>query len=149
MWFPFLKANGKPAPAAIRHEGIRAGEIVAYRAWRVITANWFRSGDDLLHSVYMRDYVWLPDRPAFGDVKTHGIYSFRHSVRTASEYGYSVSGVLLFGRVKIWGEVVEHESGYRSEFGKIISLDHGDPRLLEKFRKIYRLNMAEAEGARL
>ena len=46
----------------------------------------------------------------------------------------------MFGKVKIWGEIVEHETGYRSQFGKIMSLDHGDPELLEKFRKIYRVN---------
>jgi len=124
----------------LKHEGIRAGEIIAYRAWRVIAPNWFRNGDDWLHSVYIRDYVWLPDAPASGDVKTHGIYSFRHVIRSAVEYGYRVKGVLLFGKVKIWGEVVEHEAGYRSQFGKIVSLDYGDPELLEKFRKIYRVS---------
>ena len=46
---------------------------------------------------------------------------------------------MLFGKVKIWGEIVEHEEGYRSEFGKIASLDSGDPELLDKFRKIYRV----------
>jgi hypothetical protein len=89
----------------------------------------------------MRDYVWLPDKPASGDVKTHGIYSFRHVIRCRDEYSYNAHGILLFGKVKIWGEVVEHEQGYRSEFGKIISLDYGDQELLEKLRKIYRLNV--------
>jgi hypothetical protein len=40
----------------LKHEGIRAGEIVAYRAWRVLInpGGWFRrSSDDRLHSVYM------------------------------------------------------------------------------------------------
>src|SRR6266852_5220545 len=41
----------------------------------------------------------------------------------------SVSGPLLLGKVKIWGEIVEHEAGYRSQFGKIVSLDYGDPEL--------------------
>ena len=45
----------------------------------------------------------------------------------------------LFGKVKIWGEIVEHEAGYRSEFGKIVSLDYGDPILLNKFRRTYGL----------
>jgi hypothetical protein len=38
--------------------------------------------------------------------------------------------------------IVEHERGYRSQFAKIISLDYGDPNLLEKFRLIYRVNPA-------
>jgi hypothetical protein len=62
-------------------------------------------------------------------------------VRSREEYLYFVgTASLLFGRVKIWGEVVEHEWGYRSQFGKIVSLDHGVPELLEKFRKIYQVN---------
>ena len=60
-------------------------------------------------------------------------------IQSNEEYGYDIPGSepLLFGKVKIWGEVVEHEAGYRSEFGKIASLDFGDAELLEKFRKIY------------
>jgi len=63
----------------------------------------------------------------------------RDVIRSKEEYFYSAGRAsLLFGRVKIWGEVVEHEWGYRSEFGKIVSLDYGDPELLDRFRKIYR-----------
>jgi hypothetical protein len=29
----------------------------------------------------------------------------------------------LWGSVRLWGEVVEHEIGYRAEFARIISLD--------------------------
>ena len=126
----------------LKHEGIRVGEIIAYRAWRVIEAGWLRKGDDLLHSVRVRDYVWHPDRPASGDVRTHGIYSFRDLICSKKEYGYywGVDEPFLFGKVKIWGEIVEHEAGYRSEFAKIVSLDYGRTDLLEKFRRIYRLN---------
>ena len=66
-------------------------------------------------------------------------------IRSNEEYWYSVGRAsLLFGQVKIWGEVVEHAAGYRSQFGKVVSLDYGDPELLEKFRKIYRVNQAPA-----
>ncbi len=127
----------------LKHDGLRLGEVIAHRAWRVIKPGWFRSGDDRLHSILMKDYVWHPDQPASGDVRTHGIYSFRDMIRSRDEYQFYVgNGPLLFGKVKIWGEVVEHEWGYRSEFGKIVSLDYGDPELLEKFRKIYRVNQA-------
>jgi hypothetical protein len=125
----------------LRHDGIRVGEIIAYRAWRVIHPWWFRNGDDRLHSVLIKDYVWHPDEPAYGDVRNHGIYSFRKVIRSREEYWYSVgTEPLLFGKVKIWGEIVEHQWGYRSEFGKIVSLDYGDSGLLEKFRRIYRVN---------
>jgi len=69
--------NDNALAARLKHEGIRAGEIIAYRAWRVIVPSLFRSGDDRLRSVYMRDYVWHPNEPASGDVRAHGIYSFR------------------------------------------------------------------------
>ena len=66
----------------------------------------------------------------------------RDVIRSKQENGVDpgVDEPLLFGKVKIWGEIVEHQDGYRSEFGKIVSLDYGDPELLEKFRRIYRVN---------
>jgi hypothetical protein len=93
--------------------------------------------DDRLHSVLMQDYVWDPDEPASGDVRTHGIYSFRNVVRSKEEYSYSLSdnGLLLFGKIKIWGELVEHENGYRSQFAKLLSLDSGAPELLDNSAK--------------
>jgi hypothetical protein len=125
----------------LKHDGIRVGEIIAYRAWRVFKSNWWGESDVRLHSVLIKDYIWDPDYPASGDVRTHGIYSCRNVVRSREEYLYFVStAILLFGKVKIWGEIVEHEWGYRSQFGKIVSLDYGDPELLEKFRKTYRVN---------
>jgi len=142
-----IMSNYIGLPGTLRHEGIRVGEIIAYRAWRVIVPRWL-SGGDLLHSIAMRDYVWYPDRPASGDVRTHGIYSFHNVIRSRDDYGYDPGTIepFLFGRVKIWGEVVEHEAGYRSEFGKIVSLDYGDPELLERFRRVYGLN-AEPESS--
>ena len=136
---------------SLKHEGIRVGEIIAYRAWRVVEPSWSRPGDDRLHSIFVRDYVWPPDEPASGDVKMHGIYSFRDVICSREEYGYSPlgSGPLLFGKVKIWGEIVEHEAGYRSQFGKIVSLDHGDHELLMKYRELYRLNMSSSESSRI
>jgi len=127
---------------SLGHSGIRVGEIIAYRAWRVAHQGWLQPHRDRLFSVYMSEYVWEPDKPASGDVRTHGIYSFRHVIQSRDDYGYDQGTIepFLFGKVKIWGEIVEHEAGYRSEFGKIVSLDYGDANLLEKFRKIYRVN---------
>jgi hypothetical protein len=123
----------------LKHDGIRVGEIIAYRAWRVMRPGWLRSGDDCLHSVLMKDYVWHPGEPASGDTRTHGIYSFRDVIRSRQDYWYSVgTEPLLFGKIKIWG--------YRSQFAKIISLDYGDRELLEKFRKIYRVNQVARAG---
>src|SRR6266480_6928118 len=138
-----INRNQNELARTLKHEGVRVGEIIAYRAWAAIQPRWFRSGDDRLHSVLMRDYVWHPDEPASGDVRTHGIYSFRDVIRSRDEYLFYVgNGPLLFGKVKIWGELVEHELGYRSQFGKVVSLDYGDPERLDKFGKVYRVNQA-------
>jgi hypothetical protein len=127
----------------IKYSGIRVGEIIGYRAWRVPNQSWFKRGHERLCSVYISEFVWDPEKPAYGDVRIHGIYSFRKVVSSREEYVYSMpTGTLLFGKVKIWGEVVEHEWGYRSQFAKIISLDYGDPYLLDKFRLIYGVNLA-------
>jgi hypothetical protein len=132
----------------IPHSGIRVGEIIAYRAWRVIDDAGSEKDHERLHSVAMWDYVWHPDKPASGDVRTHGIYSFRSAIRSSQEYGYYIDprGPLLFGKVKIWGEIVQHEDGYRSEFGKIASLDFGDSELLDRFRRIYRHQVAPSQS---
>jgi hypothetical protein len=137
-----MSASENRIAMRLKHEGIRVGEIVAYRAWRVIEPRWWWEGDDRLRSVLIKDYVWDPDQPASGDIRTHGIYSCRNMVRSKEEYLYfvSVTASLLFGKVKIGGEIVEHEWGYRSQYAKILSLDYGDPYLLEKFRRIYRVN---------
>jgi hypothetical protein len=146
MWFTTVSISDSELAGRLKHEGIRAGEIIAYRAWRVINPGWFRTGHDRLHSVFMEGYVWHLDKPASDDVRTHGIYSFRNVIRSMAQYGYTSVGAepLLFGKVKIWGEVVEHELGYRSQFGKIVSLDYGDPVLLQRFRGIYRVNQVPA-----
>ena len=62
-----INPNYNELARKLRHEGIRAGEIIAYRAWRVIDGNWFRDDDARLHSVAMRNYVWHLDKPASGD----------------------------------------------------------------------------------
>jgi hypothetical protein len=76
----------------------------------VIERAWLHKPDHRLHSVFVEEYVWNPDEPAAGDVGTHGIYSFRHVIRCNKDYGSLTTGTLLFSKVKIWGEIVEHES---------------------------------------
>ncbi len=56
-----MNRNQNELAKSLKHEGIRVGEIFAHRAWAVIQPRWFRSGDDRLHSVLMRDYIWHPD----------------------------------------------------------------------------------------
>lgn len=116
------------------------GEIIAFRIWRVRPKG-------LLVSAYT-DHVWKPgqvmkahqrvrDREEHLQDKT-GVHGWK-SVFEVVEYGqamwkhqngYSViqdryiePPTLVIGRVKLWGDVVEHERGYRAEFARIVSLD--------------------------
>jgi hypothetical protein len=96
--------NEREVASTIRHEGIRVGEIIAYRAWRILGSTWLRRSDDRLHSVFMQDYIWHPGQRASGDVGKHGVYSFKNVIRSREQYGYTgTGGQLLFGSVKIWG----------------------------------------------
>jgi hypothetical protein len=38
--------NQNELARTLRHEGIRVGEIIAYRAWRVFKPHWWWQGDD-------------------------------------------------------------------------------------------------------
>src|SRR5437763_12269046 len=108
--------GGNERAKRLRHSGVQVGELIGYRAWRSIELGRWLGHDDRLRSVLISDYVWDPDKPASGDVEVHGIYSFRKAIRSMENYGRTFGrGPLLFGKVKIWGEVVEHEWGYRSQ----------------------------------
>jgi hypothetical protein len=95
------------------------GEITAYRVWKL-------NKNNLLSSLFRDRTPWYPNTPMTGhvgkDSDASGIYSFRdknHALNLLSEHA---PGAYL-GSVSLWGEVVEHENGYRSEYASITSLD--------------------------
>lgn len=103
--------------------------------------------DVFLRSVYTAK-IWLPGKPMFGniDITIGWDFSVFPGARIfAGVYAYSRPGRLLEaanfwlnrriitedydiialvgGRVKLWGDVIEHEDGYRASFAKPLSLD--------------------------
>lgn len=128
--FPFaLDPDGSAKP--VEDAGIRAGEIVAHRAWMV-------DHEGLLRSVYMEDYVWFPGASARGDpVHEAGVHAFKSAERTlcyvidkqlwqTRNWGEGARRAqFVIGTVELWGEVIEHEHGYRAEYAAIRSLDMG------------------------
>lgn len=108
----------RDAARTIPREGIRAGEIVAYRIWEVM-------GEDLL-SVSMRT-LWVPSETMAGDIDAgNGIYCFK-DVKSAEDLCHDFS-IISFnshvsGSIEIWGDIIEHEHGYRAQFAAIKSLD--------------------------
>jgi hypothetical protein len=146
--------SGGGSNRAIEDAGIRAGEIVAHRAWRVIGA--------ALFSVYIDRFYWPPGQMVAGDVETHhGIHGFK-TVEDAEHYvtskqmiedvverlAHKACGVefaersYALGTVELWGGVIEHARGYRAEFAAIKTIDSimgSNQAALPRLRQIYNV----------
>jgi len=49
---------------------------------------------------------------------TCGIYAYTEKPRLLREIGKTNSGLrLVYGEINLWGKVIEHEDGYRAQFG--------------------------------
>jgi hypothetical protein len=47
-----------------------------------------------------------------------GIYAYKEKPRLLREIRNSISGLrLVYGEINLWGKVIEHEDGYRAQFG--------------------------------
>jgi hypothetical protein len=111
--------------------GIKAGEITAYRCWKL-------REDGLLGSCVVEDHIWQPGKPAEGDAAGGlGIYAFK-SVLLLSEYGNPDPGYVT-GTVDMWGDVFEHERGYRAQYAAISSIDDSCFYDAAALRKRYKL----------
>jgi hypothetical protein len=128
--------------AIIADAGIRAGEIVAWRCWRV-------SDHANLFSFY-REHEWIPGQLMTGDVRgEYGVYAFKDPIyarnyavrerREAVYYAWLTPPRVVFGSVWLWGEIIEHEYGYRASFAKVRSLEEvwGLGNCLDGLRKRY------------
>lgn len=131
----------RPKPPTLPHAGIRAGEIIGFRAW-LITLYGVSS---LAHP-----FIWPPgvtvtgdlNKPVYWDIVSAtciwgGVYCFSEETSMndeldrLSKYIPQVSNLsynafhpigYIFGTVKLWGEVVEHQTGFRGENAKIHSI---------------------------
>lgn len=97
---------------------IVAGEIVAYRCWC------WRGG--YITSVAMPD-VWKPGETLVGrgleDWGKRGVHAWKELSREYFDYIRGAAVTIVGGTVYLWGDVVEHELGYRAEYARIRSLD--------------------------
>lgn len=106
------------APARIvENAGIVLGEIEGYRAWRIFNG--------CLVSLYVDD-VWLPGEPMTAtDVRednTNGAHAFKTPWQAEKYANDPQYPNVAIGRVKLWGQIIEHELGYRAEFSKPIQI---------------------------
>lgn len=104
-------------PTTLKSEGLVVGEIIAWRAWNV-------RDEDLL-SVVADGKIWSPTEPMQGDAAGgYGVHAYKgpHGP-VLDEYVRRNSDKLwVIGEVAMWGDIIEHEDGYRSEFARVHSL---------------------------
>lgn len=133
----------------IKNEGIRMGEIIAYRCWPI--KNGF-----LWSTAAGR--AWAPGEPMkAGEHHIRdglGVYAFKDMSRVIQTVN-NVAGSggregVAFGTILLWGEIVEHEIGYRAEYAAIKSIDFicGPdswlPEHSKDLRKLYKVESNES-----
>lgn len=104
-------------------EGIRAGEVIGYRAWL------YTSSTHPFLSSITSSTIWKPGEIVEGDIREHGVYAFKTMEQVQAEFHgvgtyYPMPRPYVFGTIKMWGEIIEHEKGYRAQFAKIHTLEH-------------------------
>lgn len=140
----------------LKNVGTKFGEFIGWRMWYV-EKGYLRS--------YSQDTTWFPKEPMTGTPSDHGnegIWAFkdrekavekaRHAhLEDSSSYSRvmqyrSENRPVVYGSIKLYGDVVEHGIGYRSSAAYISSLDgivqlakpaQENEALLEELRKRY------------
>jgi hypothetical protein len=116
-----LITGNKTRDAALGEPRIRAGEIIGWRVWKL------RNG--LLQSVIV-PYTWYPgvfERSSSKQDGYHnhnpGYHAFRHKEQAEREAPMlAFSSLAVIGSVAMWGEVIEHQYGWRSEYAAVRSI---------------------------
>ena len=121
--------------------GIRAGEVVAYRCW------WLNKDDGLLHSMYQSEFVWRPGETVEGDPArpNEGVHGFKRRLDAcAYMHGYDEHpAAIVSGTVDLWGEVYEHERGYRASKARIASIDDSPHYDAAALRRLYKIEVKQ------
>src|SRR5262249_6830909 len=71
-------------------------------------------------------FLWPPQQTVRADdLSFHGIYAFNDMQQVIDSYRYlaDMTTPFIFGKVMLWGTVIEHQKGYRAELAKIVSRD--------------------------
>jgi len=138
--------TGTPEPKKkIKDEGIRVGEIIAYRCWPIHNSGFLWST--------AADRAWAPGEPMKAG-ENHlrdglGVYAFKNMSHCIQEFGNErfYSNGVAYGSVVLWGEIVEHQLGYRAEYAAIRSIEfvrnvpHNKwhPEMTDELRKLYKV----------
>jgi hypothetical protein len=101
--------------------GTSFGELIGWRIWKV------RPHDRLLES-YSANRIWMPGEPMEGkplDNGGEGAWAFKHQSSAARKVRELPQAAL--GSVWLYGDIVEHEGGYRGQYATVRSIDWAGP----------------------
>lgn len=142
--------TNSPDPPAIPYAGIRTGELIGYRYWWLIKEHDELHLCSVAHRRLWVPFetVWgdVTKRVVNSQNIFGGVYGFSSPggiwpevdaqadhLRTYKRFQVLSSDVefnpyrqasgVIYGTIKMWGEVVEHETGYRAEYAKVQSID--------------------------
>lgn len=106
----------------LKSTGWRLGELTAHRAWIISPEGWLQS--------LTAGTIWAPGEPMDGKVSSKaehcGIYCYKKARdMLKNHHASSYCQSIVYGIVHIWGDIIEHELGYRAEYAKIIALTQG------------------------
>lgn len=155
---PMVLLDEPSARPPLKRESIIAGEIIGYRCWRIERG--------LLRSVWQSDF-WHPGTILEGreieDWGHRGVHAWKdpageHYHDYIREYlnspkslsaGENLRPAMATGSIYLWGDVVEHERGWRGEFASVRSLDwlYPDADMMGREREVLD-NLREKYGVR-
>lgn len=110
-------------------EDVKVGEILAHRCWWVGPDYNLRSFVAIWNFYDSIDTTWLPNKVLSADIhKSYGIHSLKlpdDSVRYKDFVfrGWTQFVTIAVGAIHIWGDTIEHEIGYRSQYAKIVTIE--------------------------
>lgn len=114
----------------------RIGELIGHRAWRVVNGRLYSTA----HSCAWDPIVPMMDSLLRGreisDHNNSGVWAFKDPFTMAKQFW----GTAVFGTIWMWGTVIEHQQGYRSQYAAVRSLDYICPTVavsLDALRQTY------------
>jgi hypothetical protein len=122
---PLFITGNKTRDAALGEPRIRAGEVIGWRFWTLCNG--------LLYSVFA-SYTWRPgvfERSSCKQCEFKnlvlrdnlGYHAFRDKEQAMREaFLHAYWSPYVIGSVAMWGEVIEHQHGWRSEYAAVQSI---------------------------
>lgn len=155
----------EPKPPILPYAGIRTGEIIGHRLWWVLPdglyslAHNFRwepgttiegkldeivfGGNIAANPIYGGVYAYASCKVFLENEYTHYQTALATSpprrLTLYSDHPVNHAIGLIRGTVKLWGDIIEHEKGWRAQFAKLASIEewYGDaievPKVLQPY----------------